>query len=75
MWVGAAAAVLFLALIVLVTMNIDSPTGVDLRVTESFFTAGIDHTWLFSLAEFLAWFGGARNIAFMAIAVLVLASA
>jgi len=71
-WVGAAAAVLFLALTVLVIMNIDSPTGVDLRVTESFFTAGIDHPWLFSLAEFLAWFGGARNIAFIAVAVLVL---
>ena len=72
MWVGAAAAVLFLALTVLVMMNIDSPTGADLRVTESFFTAGTDHPWLFSLAGFLAWFGGARNIAFIAIAVLVL---
>ena len=72
-WVGAAVAVLFLTLTVLVMMNIDSPTGIDLRVTESFFTAGIDHPWLFSLAEFLAWFGGARNIAFIAIAVLVLA--
>ena len=72
MWVGAAAAVLFLASTVLVMMNIDSPTGTDLRVTKSFFTAGIDHPWLFSLAEFLAWFGGARNIAFIAVAVLVL---
>jgi len=72
-WVGAAAAVLFLALTVLVMMNIDSPTDADLRVTESFFTAGTDHPWLFSLAEFLAWFGGARNIAFIAVAVLVLA--
>ena len=72
-WVGAAVAVLFLTLTVLVMVNIDSPTGIDLRVTESFFTAGIDHPWLFSLAEFLAWFGGARNIAFIAIAVLVLA--
>lgn len=72
MWVGAAAAVLFLASTVLVMMNIDSPKGTDLRVTKSFFTAGIDHPWLFSLAEFLAWFGGARNIAFIAVAVLVL---
>jgi membrane-associated phospholipid phosphatase len=72
-WFGAAAAVLFLALTVLVLINIDSPTGVDLRVTESFFATGIDHSWLFSLAEFLAWFGGARNIAFIAVAVLVLA--
>ena len=47
MWVGAAAAVLFLALTVLVMMNIDSPTGADLRVTESFFAAGTDHPWLF----------------------------
>ena len=73
MVVGAGAAVLFLALTVVVMMNIDSPTGADLRVTESFFTAGIDHPRPFSLAEFLAWFGGARNIAFITVAVLVLA--
>ena len=73
MVVGAGAAVLFLALTVVVMMNIDSPTGADLRVTESFFTAGIDHPRLFSLAEFLAWFGGARNIAFITVAVLALA--
>ncbi|MEK9956387.1 MAG: phosphatase PAP2 family protein [Actinomycetota bacterium] len=73
LWVGAAAAVLFLALTVFVMVNIDNPTGADLRVTESFFTAGIDHPQLLSLAEFLAWFGGARNIAFIAVAVLVLA--
>ena len=73
MWVGAGAGVLFLAWTVLVIMNIDSPTGGDLRVTESFFAAGVDHPWLFSFAEFLAWFGGTRNIAFIAVAVLVLA--
>ena len=72
-WFGAAAAVLFLALTVFVMVNINSPTGVDLRVTESFFATGIDHPQLLSLAEFLAWFGGARNIAFIAVAVLVLA--
>ena len=72
-WVGAAAAVLFLASTILVLTNIDSPTGVDLRVTDRFFTDGMDHPSLFTLAEFLAWFGGARNIAFIAVAVLVLA--
>ena len=72
-WVGAAAALLFLALTVFVMVNIDNPTGADLRVTESFFATGIDHPQLLSLAEFLAWFGGARNIALIAVAVLVLA--
>tara|TARA_B100001094_G_scaffold33149_1_gene27575 strand:+ start:1180 stop:1968 length:789 start_codon:yes stop_codon:yes gene_type:complete len=72
-WIAAGAAVLFLASTIVVLTNIDNPAGADLRVTESFFTAGIDHPPLFSLAEFLAWLGGARNIAFITVAVLVLA--
>ncbi|MEC7001748.1 MAG: hypothetical protein VXX04_07910, partial [Actinomycetota bacterium] len=73
MWVGAAAAVLFLTLTVFVMVNIDSPTGADLRVTESFFTAGTDHPGLVSRAEVLGWFGGARSIACIAVAGLILA--